>query len=37
MSIEKLKAGIFDGFQIREIMKDPMFNEALSEAEVSAW
>ena len=35
--MEKLKAGIFDGLQIKELMKDPMFNEALSEAELSAW
>ena len=33
--MEKLKAGIFDGFQIRELMKEPMFEEELSEAELS--
>ena len=37
LSMEKLKAGIFDGPQIRELMKDPMLGEALSEAELSAW
>ena len=37
ISMEKLKTGIFDGTQIKEIMKDPMFDEAPSEAEVSAW
>ena len=36
ISTEKLKAGIFDGPQIKELMKDPMFDEALSEAELSA-
>ena len=34
--MEKLKVGIFDGPQIRELMKDPMFDEALSEAELPA-
>ena len=33
--LEKLKAGIFDGPQIRELIKDPMFGEALSETELS--
>ena len=37
ISMEKLKAGIFDGPQIRELMKDPMFDESLSKAELSAW
>ena len=37
ISTEKLKAGIFDGPQIRELMKDPMFDKELSEAELSAW
>ena len=36
LSMEKLKAGIFDGPQIREPMKDPKFNEALSKIELSA-
>ena len=35
--MEKLKAGIFDDPQIREVMKDPMFEETLSEPELSAW
>ena len=35
--MEKFKAGIFDGSQIREHIKDPMFDEALSEAELSTW
>ena len=29
------KHGIFDSPQIRELMKDPTFDEALSEAELS--
>ena len=35
--MEKLKAGIFDSHQMKELMKDPMFDEALSEAELSTW
>ena len=35
ISMKKLKAGIFNSPQIRELMKDPMFNETLSEAELS--
>ena len=31
---EKLKTGIFDGPQIKELMKDLMFDEAL---ELSPW
>ena len=37
ISMEKLKAGIFDSPQIKELMKDPMFDKALSKAELSAW
>ena len=37
ISMEKLKTGIFDGLQVRELIKGPMFDEALSEAELSAW
>ena len=37
ISMEKLVAGIFDGPKIRELIKDPMFNKALSEAELSVW
>ena len=29
ISMEKLKADIFDGPQVRELIKDPMFDEAL--------
>ena len=35
--MEKLKAGIFDNPQIRELMKDPMFDKARSKAELFAW
>ena len=35
ISMEKLKAGIFDSPQIRELMKDPIFDETLREAELS--
>ena len=37
ISMEKLKALIVDGPQIRELMKDPMFDEAQREADLSAW
>ena len=37
ISMEKHKVGIFDVPQIRELMKDPMFDEALNKAELSAW
>ena len=36
ISMEKLKAGIFDSPQIRELMKDPIFDKAQSEAELSS-
>ena len=35
INIEKLKVGIFDGPQIKELRKAPSFDEALSEAELS--
>ena len=37
ISIEKLKAGIFDSPQIRDLIKDLMFDEALSKAELLTW
>ena len=37
VSLKKLKAGIFDGPQIRELMKDSTFDDALSATELSAW
>ena len=36
-SMEKLKAGIFDGLEIRELMKDADFNESLNSIELSTW
>ena len=35
--LEKLKAGIFHGPQIPELMKDSMFDDALNAVELSAW
>ena len=35
--MEKLKAGIFDGPQIRELMKDSTFDDALNATELSVW
>ena len=35
--MEKFKAGIFDDHQVRELMKDPIFDKDLSEDELSAW
>ena len=37
VSLEKHKAAIFDGPQIRELMKDSTFDDALSATELSAW
>ena len=37
MSNEKLKAGIFDGFQIRKLMNDPNFTASMTEKEFAAW
>ena len=34
ISMEKLKTGIFNGPQIRELMKDPMFDKAPSKAKL---
>ena len=34
ISMEKLKAGIFDDSQIRELMKDLIFDKALSKAKL---
>ena len=35
--MEKLKTGIFDVSQIRELIKDPKFDEVFSATERSAW
>ena len=37
ISMEKPKAGIFHGHQLRELRKEPMFEKTLSGAEPSAW
>lgn len=37
LSDAKLKAGVFNGPQIRELMKDSGFDETLNELEKSAW
>ena len=37
ISMGKLKAGIFDGPQIRQLIKDPEFTAAMSETESDAW
>uniref|UniRef100_A0A6A7G1J7 Uncharacterized protein n=1 Tax=Hirondellea gigas TaxID=1518452 RepID=A0A6A7G1J7_9CRUS len=37
VSDAKLKAGIFDGPQIRELMKDPKFDESMEDNERNAW
>lgn len=36
-SMEKIKAGIFDGPEIRELMKDAIFDESLNPIELAAW
>ena len=36
-NMEKLKAGVFDSPQITELIKNSIFDEALSKAELSAW
>ena len=35
--MEKLKAGIFDGPQIRQLVRDPEFENAMNEVEQEAW
>ncbi|KAI5725091.1 hypothetical protein M8J77_010864 [Diaphorina citri] len=37
LSMEKIKAGIFDGPQIRQLIKDPNFVSSMSEKERKAW
>ncbi|KAK5650493.1 hypothetical protein RI129_001522 [Pyrocoelia pectoralis] len=37
LTIEKLKAGIFDGPQIRQLIRDPQFEKSMNEVEVEAW
>ena len=35
--MEKLKAGIFDGPQIRQLIRDPEFENSMNEVELEAW
>ena len=37
LSMEKLKAGIFDGPQIRKLIMDSNFTKCINAAEASAW
>lgn len=37
LTIEKLKAGIFDGPQIRQLMRDPEFESSMKSVEIKAW
>ena len=37
LSMEKLKAGIFDGPQSRKLMQDQTFTVRMTEAEKAAW
>ena len=37
LTMEKLKAGIFDGPQIRQLIRDPEFENSMNEAELEAW
>ena len=37
LTIKKLKAGIFDGPQIRPLTKDPCFVHSMTEMESAAW
>ena len=35
--MEKSKAGIFDGPQIRQLIRDPEFENSMNEVELEAW
>ena len=35
--MEKLKAGIFDGPQIRQLISDPDFEKSMNKVELEAW
>ncbi len=37
LTIEKLKAGIFDSPQIRQLIRDPEFENSMNEVELEAW
>jgi len=34
---EKLKAGIFDGLQIRQLIRDPEFENSMNKVELDTW
>ena len=37
LTMEKLKVGIFDGPQIRQLIRDPEFENSMNEVELEAW
>jgi hypothetical protein len=37
LTLEKVKAGVFTGFQIRQLFKDQQFEAVLSDKEKAAW
>ena len=37
VTMEKLKAGIFDGPQLRQLIRDPEFENSMNEGELEAW
>ena len=37
LSNEKLRAGIFDGLQMRKLIKDPNFQHSMNEIELASW
>ena len=37
LTMEKLKAGIFDGPHIRQLIRDPEFENSMNEVELEAW
>lgn len=37
LTIEKVKAGIFDSPQIRQLITDPQFEKSMNEVELEAW
>ena len=37
LTMEKLKAGIFDSSQIRQLIRDPEFENSMNEVELEAW
>ena len=37
LTMEKLKTCIFDGLQIRQLIRDPEFENSMNEVELEAW